>query len=439
MFRKSSNQLNLTSLMLFIFVLLTACGVSKKTESTIVAADAPASLSRQERIEIFEDVWNTINEQYYDSSFHGVNWQEVHNRYRPRVEAAASDIELYSLFEVMLAELRDAHTVFSHPHSSADNTFQPAGNVGITLGEAEDRTVVTTVEPESDAARAGVKPGMILRTVNGRPVEELFAEIRSQFAGSSTERAMKGVMHGALLYGGFLGASRTFGIEGFDGKVFDAPIIHFGTRPSESPTLTARRLPSGNGYIKFDGWQPPVDEQFRTELAKLMDTRGLIIDLRGNGGGQTEVLLKISSLFFPKGVSFGGFKKRGGTVEEIITRKPDQTYKGAVVILVDEGSASASEVFTVSMQESARARIIGRQTCGCVLNQWSKKEKGGGTLRWSARVYSSPKGRVLEGTGVIPEEMVAPIISDLQQGRDAALEAAENALKFRRQSSQKRN
>ncbi len=440
MFRKSSKQLNLAALMLFIFALLTACGISKKTESTSVATDAPAALSRQERIEIFEDVWKTINEQYYDSTFHGVNWQEVHNRYRPRVEAAESDVELYSLFEVMLAELRDAHTVFNHPHSSADNTFQPTGSVGITLGEAEDRTVIITVEPDSDAARAGIKPGMILRTVNGRSVEELFAEIRAQFAGSSTERAMKGVLHGALLYGGFLGASRTFGIEGFDGKVFAVPIIHFGARPSEElPTLSARRLPSGNGYIKFDGWKPPVDAQFRTELAKLMDTPGLVVDLRGNGGGQTDVLLNISSIFFPKEVSFGGFKKRGGTVEEIFTRKPDQTYKGAVVILVDEDSASASEVFTVSMQESARARIIGRQTCGCVLNQWTKKEKGGGTLRWSARVYSSPKGRVLEGTGVIPEEIVAPLISDLQQGRDAALEAAENALKFRWQSSQGRN
>jgi carboxyl-terminal processing protease len=380
-------------------------------------------------------VWKTVNEQYYDSSFHGVNWQEVHDRYRPRVEAAENDVELYSLFEVMLAELRDAHTVFNHPHSSADNTFQPTGSAGITLGEAEDRTVVITVEPNSDAARAGVKPGMILRTVNGGPVEKLFAEIRSQFAGSSTERAMKGVMRGALLYGGFLGASRTFGVEGFDGKVFDVLISHFGARPSESPILTARRLPSGNGYIKFDGWKPPVDEQFRTELARLIDTPGLVIDLRGNGGGQTDVLLNISSIFFPKEVNFGGFKKRGGPVEEIFTRRVDQTYKGAVVILVDEDSASASEIFTVSMQESGRARIIGQQTCGCVLNQWTKKEKGGGTLRWSARVYSSPKGRVLEGTGVIPEEMVAPRISDLRQGRDAALEAAENALKFRRQRS----
>lgn len=429
-FHNLSKRPSLIVLLLLIFALLTACVTSKQSRPTMAAgsANSAASLSRQDRVEIFEQIWKTINDEYYDPKFNGVDWQGVHERYRPRVEAATGDVEFYRLFEVMLAELRDAHTVFSHPQPNDEQNSRPAGRVGISLGEVEGKTVIVAVEPDSDAARAGAKPGMILRTVNGRSVDDLFAEIRSRFAGSSSGRAMKNVMHGALLYGGFLGASRTFGVEGFDGAVFNVSIAHRGASPT-SPVLTARRLPSGYGYIKFDGWKPPVDEQFKAELAKLMDTSGLIIDLRGNGGGQTEILLNISSLFFPTQVSFGGFKRRGGTLEQIVTHKLNQTYKGAVVILVDEGSASASEVFTVSMQEYARAHIIGRQTCGCVLNQWSKKVNGGGTLRWSARVYSSPKGRVLEGTGVIPDETIALTISDLRQARDATLEAAENKLK----------
>jgi carboxyl-terminal processing protease len=433
MFCNPSKQSNLIIFLLLFCFLFISCTTSKQPASTM-AADLPnssGSLSRQDRVEIFEDVWKTINEQYYDPSFNGVDWQAVHERYLPKVEAAKTEVEFYRLFEEMLAVLRDAHTVFRHPQSNSDNSINPPGSVGISLGEVERKTVISEVEPDSDAARAGVKPGMILRSVNGKPIEELYNEIRSRFAGSSTERAMKGVMHGALLYGGFLGPTRIFGVEGFDGKAFDFSVTHFGARPSEIPTLTARRLPSGIGYIKFDGWKPPIDELFKAELIKLLDAPALIIDLRGNGGGQTDVQLNIGSLLFPTETSLGSFKRRGGQPEQIITHKSDQVYKGRIVVLVDEVAASASEVFAAAMQETGRARIIGQQTCGCVLNSWSKQLKGGGTLRWSARIYTSPQNRRLEGVGVKPDEIIPLTVSDLRQGRDAALEAAERFLSRR--------
>jgi carboxyl-terminal processing protease len=433
MFRTLSKQSNLIIFLLLVCHLFISCGTAKQSPSTMAAesANSSDSLSRQDRIEIFEEVWKTINEQYYDPSFNGVDWRAIHDRYLPKVEAAETDVEFYRLFEEMLAVLRDAHTVFRHPQSNADNNINPPGSVGISLGEVEGKTVITAVEPDSDAAGAGVQPGMILRSVNGKAVEELYDEIRSRFAGSSTERAMRGVMHGALLYGGFLGPNRKFGIEGFDGKRFDFSVTKFGGRPSETPTLSARRLPSGVGYIKFDGWKSPVDERFKTELIKLMDAPALIIDLRGNGGGQTDVQLNIGSLLFSAETSLGSFQRRAGQPEQIITHKSDQVYKGRIVVLVDEVSASASEVFAVAMQELGRARIIGGQTCGCVLNSWSKPLKGGGTLRWSARIYTSPQNRRLEGIGVKPDEIVPLTVSDLRQARDAALEAAERFLSGR--------
>ena len=419
----------LITFLVLLCSLSVSCGTSKQSASSMAAesGDSSRSLSRQDRIEIFEDVWKTINEQYYDPSFNGVDWQAVHVSYLPKVEATKTDLELYRLLEEMVALLKDAHTVFRHPLSDGER-INPPGSVGISLGEVEGETVITEVEPDSDAARAGVKPGMILRSVNGEPVDELYQKISSQFAGSSTEQSMKSVMHAALLYGGFLGASRTFGVQDFDGKAFDFSVAHFGARPSEIPILSARRLPSNIGYIKFDVWKPPVDEQFKAELAKLMDTAALILDLRDNGGGQTEILLNIGSVLFPAETNFGSFKRRGGPPEQIVTRKSDEVYKGKVVILVNEVSASASEVFAAALQELGRARVIGQRTCGCVLNRQDKNVKGGGTLGWSARIYASPKNRVLEGTGVTPDEIVALKISDLREGRDAALEAAERSL-----------
>src|SRR5262249_24096500 len=122
------------------------------------------------------------------------------------------------------------------------------------------------------------------------------------------------------------------------------------------------------------------------------------------------------------------FKARNGDIEGIATHRGVQTYGGAVIILVDEESASASEVFTASMQEHGRARVVGRQTCGCVLNQASKRLNGGGILRWSIRVYYSPEGRLLEVSGITPDTLVKLTISDLQHHRDVTLQVAESLL-----------
>ncbi|MDQ3585270.1 MAG: S41 family peptidase [Acidobacteriota bacterium] len=378
-------------------------------------------------MEIFVEVWQTINDKYYDPSFNGVGWLSVRERYRPRVEAAASDMEFYGTLETMLAELRDNHTrFFGPPPPGVPQDGQPS-SLGLSLGEAEGQTVVTEVESDSAAARAGVRPGMTLRTINKRPVENLYAEIRANFAGASSERSFKSLMRGALLYGGFLSSPRTLGLVDFDGNEFSVTLERQLIAPP--PHVTSRRLAFGYGYIKFDSWTPPADARFGEELDKLRDTPGLVIDLRGNGGGQSDVLLNIASNFFAEKTYYGGFKTRAGTLDKYYTHRPARAYDGAVVILVDERSASASETFTIFMQERGRAKAVGRPSAGSTLNQTSKHLKGGATLRYSIRAYISPQGRNPEGTGVIPDQVVDLKIADLRQGRDAALEAAEQMLK----------
>lgn len=112
-----------------------------------------------------------------------------------------------------------------------------------------------------------------------------------------------------------------------------------------------------------------------------------------------------------------------------MTHAPARLYRRPIVILVDERSASASETFTIFMQERGRAYVIGRQSNGALLNTRIHKVKGGGELRVSIRAYVSPQGRIPEGTGVVPDKIVPLTIADLRQGRDAALEAAEAYLK----------
>lgn len=405
----------------------TACkGVAPKPG----AESAPDVLSRQDRAEIFEQVWKAIDEEYYDPKFRGVDWRAVGERYRPLAESARSDAEFYGVFELMLAELRDGHTVFVQPERPrGPEGGGPRGSLGLKLGDAEGQVAVVSVEPGSKAESLGVRPGQVLREVNGRPVEEHVAFIRSKVAGSSTERLFRLKMLSALLYAGFLAKPRTLGLTDFDGREFNVELAEEAGRP-EPPNLSARRLESGFGYIRFRSWTTPVQEEFRKKLLELADAPGLVIDLRGNGGGEARVVQEMTGNFFTRETHAGSVRARAGPVQKSYARPAPNPYRGRVVVIVDEESASASETFTAFMQESGRARVVGRQTAGSTLVRSGFREfKGGGRLLFSTRSYLTPSGRELEGVGVTPDVEVLLTLADLRSGRDAALEAAESLLR----------
>lgn len=394
--------------------------------SHAAAISVSGSLSPKDRIEVFEAVWKTINDEYYDPSFNGVDWSAVRERYRPRVEAAKTDGEFYTLIKQMLRELHDLHTGFAAPDE------QPQDN-GLSVNEVEGKVVVVRVEPDSEAARVGVQAGMIVLAIGGKPVEERTAQLRAALGHSSSSQADRFVVYNSFL-NGQISEPLKLRLERADGTQFEVSLTRrAGSRPA--PTLISQRLPSGFHYLKINTLRSPVDDQFKAEFVKFRDAPGLVIDLRGNNGGNIhDVGLKIADYFFPAKVSFGRFVNRSGETPPFRTLSAGgsgQIYKGSVVILVDEGTRSAGEVFANGFQENGRAMVIGSQSCGCVLDTDSKKMKGGGVLQYSHLGYVSGKGRKLEGTGVVPDKVVTLTIAALRQGRDEMLEEAERVLKSR--------
>ena len=324
----------------------------------------------------------------------------------------------------MLLELQDLHTAFVAPGEQSRSS-------GVSVNEVEDKIVVVNVVPDSDAARAGVKPGMIVRTLDDKPVDARLAELRTKLGHWTNSRAHHFVIHNALLGGP--NATLTLGLERADGTQFEVSLSRREV-PSSPASLTAIRLPSGFSYVKINrAFLSPVDDQFEGEFMALKDAAGFIIDLRGVSGGDIKgVGLKIANYFFPAKVSFGKFIKRSGETapfRSLNTGGSNEVYTGPVVILVDEATRSAGEVFASGFQENGRAKIVGLQSCGCVLDRDSKKVKGGGVLQYSHLGYISGKGRKLEGTGVMPDRVVPLTITGLRQGRDVILEDAERILK----------
>jgi carboxyl-terminal processing protease len=399
---------------------------------------ATTRLSLGDRKEIFTKVWKEIRDHYYDPSLNGVDWQEVRRRYSPLIEAAKNDQEFYALLSQMTSELRDAHTRFSSPEQWKNYRRQLGITVGFTVDDVDGKTVVTGVVPGSSAAHAGIEPGMVVLSVDGMPITQRISEVEKSRLPSSSERATRWFIYNRV-FAGPRDTELSVRLQRANGSIFETSV----TREvrSAAPEVVTHVLPSGNVYIRFDGFERPITREFREALLKFRNAPGMIIDLRRNGGGDLAVLLPIAGYFFPKKTLFAKDATRTGRplssyaglfklpLNLYVGKPGAQIYSGPVVVLVDAHSASSSELFAAGMQETRRARILGSQSCGCVLGIAKPRVmKGGGVLEMSEVLWFSPQGRKLEGTGIIPDQVVVPSVADLQRGRDAVVAEADKTL-----------
>ncbi len=143
---------------LFIFAVPERAVVAQSATATAIQK----SLSAKERAEVFEQVWTTVDQRYYDPKLNGVDWKAVREKYRPLAERAATDAEFYDVLTLMVGELRDAHTRVRSPHRRIESEKKQATSAGVRVGEVEGVPIVESVAPDSDAARAGVMTGMIV-------------------------------------------------------------------------------------------------------------------------------------------------------------------------------------------------------------------------------------------------------------------------------------
>src|SRR5215471_7232958 len=145
---------SLLRVLLLIGLCVGSCGARNQSH------EAGSSLNSKDRTKVFEQVWQLINEKYYDPSFNGTDWKAIRERYRAKLTGIASEDELYSLLKEMTGELHDAHTRFRSPEERRRADNLQATSPGIGIGEVDGKPVVITVEPGSEAAQAGVEPGM---------------------------------------------------------------------------------------------------------------------------------------------------------------------------------------------------------------------------------------------------------------------------------------
>ena len=386
-------------------------------------------LSERERLKLFEEVWNLVRTEYYDPGFGGVDWVAVGDRYRQRLASIRTDEELHGLLAHMLAELHDSHTYYTPPTQGGGG---PQPTLGFVVDEVEGQLVVASVDGASEAAHQGVRPGMILRTMNGRDVREMAREVDARipaWLGVSSEQILVWARLSFLLKGP-AGQEVALGLSDPSGQPLEVR-VHRSHLSKPSAPVVSRHLTPSMGYIHWTTWDPELvpalASRIRAELASLRATQSLIIDLRGNQGGDPQVMVDVLRCLIPEKVPYGRFHgpRRPPKIRD---QSCPHVYSGSVAVLMDRATGSTSEIFANLIQETGRGRLVGAQSSGSVLYHQGEQVRGGGHVWWSRWGYVSPGGRRLQGAGVLPDIPVQRTIAGLWQGRDEVLEAAEEIL-----------
>ncbi|MEY4940713.1 MAG: hypothetical protein RIQ93_2448 [Verrucomicrobiota bacterium] len=386
-----------------LLAVLGGCATVPKAQVPIAQLPPDQMARAAHNLQVFNAAWDLVNRRHYDPKFQGVDWEEAAARFGPQAAAAPDDRALYRTINAMVGLLRDSHTRALPPVQVEERRTQVRARTGFNMARMETRWVVMEVLPESPAQEAGVKPGWIVEKLNG----EAWGP-RSEFRPRAGETATW---------------------EFIDENDRTVTLDLVAKRLSIASRQTARELPGGFVYLRFDEFDALDRRWLSRQLKQHTAAPGVVVDLRRNPGGDTFSLGTSIGEFFDRAVDCGTFITRSGarTVKNS-WQIGSANYRGPVVVLVDAGTGSAAEIFSAVLQDHGRATVVGRKTAGAVLASWFHRLPDGGELQLSREDYVAPKGRRIEANGVMPDVMVPRTLKDLRQGRDPDLEAAVRVL-----------
>jgi carboxyl-terminal processing protease len=388
-------------------------------------------------LRIFETIWKKVEETYFDPTFGGLDWGKIHDRYQPQIASAQNDEDCYTLVNKMLWGLNVSHAAFIPPGLLAE--VEPivfaAGGIGIDVRMLGGQAVITAVNPESPAYRAGLRSGFIIQAINGIPIARIEEEV-GRDRPPYNERARTAQITKGIL-GRIYGSPETEvsiaysdeGGEEREKKIARARRSGAAVGPKGrfffAVEFEARRLDEGVAYIRCNTLQPQLGARISAAIQSLGSVSGVIIDLRGNSGGEIE---RMPDLFLSEKTFLYLRKARDGETK-IYSEPPADVYTGPLVVLIDRLSGSASELFAACLQTLNRAVVVGERSPGSVMESDVMILPNGAVFMYPVAQLSTPDGTVLEGHGVIPDIEAGLRREMLLKGTDDQLDSALRYLK----------
>ncbi len=402
---------------------------SSRTETP--QTEKSGELSETARLDTFETVWKTVNDTFFDQAFNGVNWRAIHDKYLPLAKGDAQSEDFHKLLNRMVQELHLSHFKVVPPTGvrtlSSRASESGNGSIGLSVQYVGNQMLAAAVKKDSPAALAGIRPGFVLRRVNGKTPDELYAEYRKENTGFQLREKLA---RARSVSGELAGKSDTkVDLEFSDAndKSLKLELTRKAQTVGNQLEFESKKLNGNIGYIKFNLFFGDLLLKFAAALNELRDTKALIIDLRGNPGGAGDLAPALANLLCKSPGSLGSFKYRYETTQYAYAGLGERAYKGKIVILTDEGTGSTSEVFAGGMQSNKRAVVVGSPSAGAVLPSLVALLPTGGVLQYVVASFQTSDGTTLEGRGIVPDIAAETTRRGLLTGRD---EIFETSLKF---------
>ncbi len=339
---------------------------------------------------LIDEVWQIIDRQYVDGTFNQVDWQAVRKQYLSK--NYSSEKQAYSAIREMLKKLDDPYTRFMDPEQFKDLQVDTSGEltgIGIEIGLDEKTKKLIVISPIEDtpAFKAGLLARDIIIKINGKSTE-----------GMDTRQAV-------VLIRGEAGTPVTLTVlRDNQQKEFNITRAKIEVNPVH---YALRQTSIGNvGYIRLSQFSANAPKGMQDAIKDLGNKQvvGYVLDLRGDPGGLLYSSIEIARMWLNNG-TIVSTKDRQGEVEREVANGHPLTDK-PLVVLVDKGSASASEILSGALQDNKRALLVGTQTFGKGLVQSVRPLENGSGMAVTIAKYYTPANKDINKRGITPDVKV---------------------------------
>ncbi len=359
------------------------------TGTGIHLADGQAFFKESPK-ELIDEVWQLIDHEYVDGSFNAVDWNDVRTTYLNRTYTDQE--EAYTAVREMLEQLEDPYTRFMDPQEFSNMQIDTSGEltgVGIQITQEEETEEIVVVSPieQTPAYEAGLLSGDVITSIDGQSTEGMeLSDAVNLIRGPVNSQVQITVRR----------EEKALEFELTRARIEIHPVRY-----------SVESGPEGSvGYIRLTQFSANAAAEMREAIQALeeRDVTGYVLDLRSNPGGLLFSSIDIAEMWIEEGTIVSTVDRNSVSDEEVahnqaLTDRP-------LVVLVDGGSASASEILSGALQDNNRATLVGTQTFGKGLVQSVRGLADGSGVAVTIAKYLTPDGRDINKLGIEPDFVV---------------------------------